>query len=300
MGAGNVLGDLIDSGVLPCFRLTTIFRQARESAIIAAAHQINRGETPQLESPFKTPEVWKQSDCFFIDSAETAPSSSCTSLAGSGSALPASATATLFGQMPYQPDLPEEGVRPTSSAFPKEFAHVSLGTLAMADSAADELLALARRTHPWSSLYYGLTALDVVRKLYSEWAPKYYPAAEIQVLTPMIRGSLGAANLNKVLQRDRQSAVAGQTGLTLGERVFRPGRPGHPPPQQLRAECVQRRHRPDSGHGQHQPRLRSGLLPDGRPVEYNRDQITELDQPMPSPCTRPRARNSTWSSCRCW
>lgn len=46
VGAGNVLGDLIDSGVVPIIRLTEIFRQAEQSAIVKNAHRINRGENP--------------------------------------------------------------------------------------------------------------------------------------------------------------------------------------------------------------------------------------------------------------
>jgi exodeoxyribonuclease V alpha subunit len=46
VGAGNVLRDLIDSGVLPVTRLETIFRQAEDSYIIVNAHRINRGEMP--------------------------------------------------------------------------------------------------------------------------------------------------------------------------------------------------------------------------------------------------------------
>ena len=277
VGAGNVLGDLIDSGVLPCFRLTTIFRQARESAIIAAAHQINRGETPQLESPFKTPEVWKQSDCFFIDSAEATKQQ----LHFVGRVRQRFAAIgdreALFAQTPYQPDLPEEGGTPYEFSVPKEFAHVSLGALAMADSAADQLLALARRTHPWSSLYYGLTALDVVRKLYSEWAPKYYPAAEIQVLTPMIRGSLGAANLNRVLQQTVNPPSPDKPELVLGERVFRLG-----------DRVIHRRNNYELNVFNGDIGLIRAMdntdlscevvfVPDGRRVEYNRDQIAELD-----------------------
>ena len=46
VGAGNVLGDLIASGVIPVVRLTQIFRQAGESMIVQNAHRINRGEMP--------------------------------------------------------------------------------------------------------------------------------------------------------------------------------------------------------------------------------------------------------------
>lgn len=46
VGAGNVLNDLIASGIIPCMRLTQIFRQAQDSLIIVNAHKINRGEFP--------------------------------------------------------------------------------------------------------------------------------------------------------------------------------------------------------------------------------------------------------------
>jgi exodeoxyribonuclease V alpha subunit len=47
VGPGNVLGDLIHSGVAEVVTLTEIFRQARESEIVVSAHAVNRGELPQ-------------------------------------------------------------------------------------------------------------------------------------------------------------------------------------------------------------------------------------------------------------
>ena len=49
VGPGNVLKDLIASGKIPVVRLTQVFRQAAESAIIRTAHQINHGHIPKLE-----------------------------------------------------------------------------------------------------------------------------------------------------------------------------------------------------------------------------------------------------------
>jgi exodeoxyribonuclease V alpha subunit len=46
VGAGDVLRDLIDSGVLPITRLSVIFRQAAHSQIITNAHLINQGRMP--------------------------------------------------------------------------------------------------------------------------------------------------------------------------------------------------------------------------------------------------------------
>ncbi|MFU0800347.1 MAG: ATP-dependent RecD-like DNA helicase [Xylanivirga thermophila] len=48
VGAGNVLKDIIDSGIIKVVRLTEIFRQAQESMIIVNAHRINNGEFPYL------------------------------------------------------------------------------------------------------------------------------------------------------------------------------------------------------------------------------------------------------------
>ncbi len=48
VGPGNVLGDLIDSGVLPVVRLSEIFRQAQQSMIVTNAHKIVSGQMPVL------------------------------------------------------------------------------------------------------------------------------------------------------------------------------------------------------------------------------------------------------------
>ncbi len=51
VGPGRVLGDLIDSDRIAVARLTEIFRQAQDSAIITNAHRINRGILPETCSP---------------------------------------------------------------------------------------------------------------------------------------------------------------------------------------------------------------------------------------------------------
>ncbi|MBE1426833.1 exodeoxyribonuclease V alpha subunit [Desulfomicrobium macestii] len=62
VGAGNVLGDMIESGVIPAVRLTHIYRQARESMIVVNAHRINEGEFP-LGSPHAPPKA----DFFWVE-----------------------------------------------------------------------------------------------------------------------------------------------------------------------------------------------------------------------------------------
>jgi exodeoxyribonuclease V alpha subunit len=48
VGPGNVLHDLINSNAIPVFRLTQIYRQARDSLIVENAHRILQGQRPRL------------------------------------------------------------------------------------------------------------------------------------------------------------------------------------------------------------------------------------------------------------
>ncbi len=53
VGAGNVLRDILESGVIPAVQLNEVFRQAGESRIVTNAHRINSGMMP-LENDSKT------------------------------------------------------------------------------------------------------------------------------------------------------------------------------------------------------------------------------------------------------
>ena len=57
VGAGNVLHDILKSGVVPSVQLTEIYRQDEKSMIVYNAHRINHGEAPRLNA--------KGSDFFF-------------------------------------------------------------------------------------------------------------------------------------------------------------------------------------------------------------------------------------------
>ena len=48
VSAGNVLGELIKSGKIPCVQLTEIFRQSMKSLIVTNAHKIVNGEMPEI------------------------------------------------------------------------------------------------------------------------------------------------------------------------------------------------------------------------------------------------------------
>ena len=58
VGPGNMLKDIINSDTLPVARLTEVFRQAAESAIITNAHRINKGQYPSVNE--------KEKDFFFM------------------------------------------------------------------------------------------------------------------------------------------------------------------------------------------------------------------------------------------
>ena len=62
VGPGGVLDHLLRSGVIPAVRLTEIFRQARESAIVMNAHGVNRGQAPLLTN--------KSRDFFYLGRRE--------------------------------------------------------------------------------------------------------------------------------------------------------------------------------------------------------------------------------------
>ncbi len=62
VGPGNVLRDLIGSKVIPVTRLSTIFRQAADSAIVVNAHRINKGEAPLTSREIKDFFVFQEVD----------------------------------------------------------------------------------------------------------------------------------------------------------------------------------------------------------------------------------------------
>ena len=50
VGPGNLLGDVIDSGVVPVARLRHIYRQAGDNLIVGNAHRINGGQWPRIDN----------------------------------------------------------------------------------------------------------------------------------------------------------------------------------------------------------------------------------------------------------
>jgi exodeoxyribonuclease V alpha subunit len=60
IGPGQVLADIIASGAIPVAHLKEVFRQERESRIIAAAHAINGGLVPEIDPK-------ADSDFYFVE-----------------------------------------------------------------------------------------------------------------------------------------------------------------------------------------------------------------------------------------
>jgi exodeoxyribonuclease V alpha subunit len=283
VGAGNVLRDIIAAETVACYRLTKVFRQAQESLIIRYAHQINNGEMPYIDSPFKKPEIWEQeADCLFVDSDEATQEQlgfiarvkrffeTKTTEFNNG----AYKDVNLYEFRSNEPLVPFE----TELTVPKKFQHVNLENVLRAKTQVDELLSVLRKVHPWSSLHYGLSAVEVVQKLYLEWIPKYFGNdIEIQIITPMTRGSLGTISLNKMIQESANPSQRGKSQLQVGERIFRVG-----------DRVIHRRNNYDLGvfNGDigfiqeidnEEFTCKVSFFPDQRLVEYKRDDISELD-----------------------
>lgn len=297
VGAGNVLKDIIASQAVPCFRLTQVFRQAQSSMIIKFAHQINRGRMPWIKSPFKYPSIWQDgTDCLFIDSDEATkeqiafisrvkrlymhdvdPQTSNSGSVQEGCA-PADAPDNDHGDL-YEFRVAEScSPWETEIAIPKKFAHVDLVRLAGTENRVEELMEVVGKVHPWSSLHYGLSALDAVKKLYLEWIPKYLGKdTEIQILSPMTRGSLGTLSLNREIQDIHNPMGPGKAQLTVGQRVFRTG-----------DRVIHRKNNYDLGVFNGDIGIIDRIntmdisctvrfLPDNRLVDYQQTDIMELD-----------------------
>lgn len=283
VGAGNVLRDIITSGMVPCLRLTKIFRQAQKSLIIKYAHQINNGDMPYIDSPFKKPEIWqKDCDCIFIDADEATKEQlgfitkikKLYDIKTPELEQDTGDNSNLYEFRTKEPLIPYE----TELIIPKKFQHVNLDVLSKAGDRIEELKSVLKKVHPWSSLHYGFTASDIVKKLYLEWIPKYFGSkCEIQILSPMTRGSLGTINLNRIIQEAANPQQEGKSQLKVGERIFREG-----------DRVIHRRNNYDLGvfNGDigvireidnEELTCTVSFFPNNREVHYQRDDIMELD-----------------------
>lgn len=247
VGAGDVLADLLRSGNVPRFRLTKVFRQAEASSIIRFAHEINSGVVPRIVSPLAQAGAFKAGhDCLFLDADEATQDQikfiqrvkQAFELTKQGLSEPylVRSAEQWIGRLDpapegvaldalYRPQASDEqSVRLPVLTVPETFKHVNLTELSRARHGVEELLQVLKNVHPWSSLRHGLTALDTVVRLYTKTLPEWLgPEAEIQVLTPQVRGTLGTLSLNESLQRVSNPESASKRQIKIGERVLRVG-----------------------------------------------------------------------------
>lgn len=150
VGAGNVLGDLLLSGVVPSIKLTQVFRQAQESLIVTNAHRIREGKNPTLVPPKER----GTANCLFVNV--------------------------------------EEGLGEEDNA---------------AINGADQVVKLVRKSLPMLG----------------------YRGDDIQVLSPMHKGTLGVGYLNELLQEAlnpadptgrRPEFLRGSRRFRIGDRVI--------------------------------------------------------------------------------
>lgn len=278
VGAGNVLKDIIAAGTMSVFRLTKIFRQAQESLIITYAHQINAGLTPNVESPFHLPTVWGQGiDCLFIDTDEaTVEQAQFVAKVKKHFANP-DQPGNEESLYQFRTNEPLGNPYASEIAIPDKFRHVKIEDLLSANSQIEELKVMLNKIHPWSSLHYGLSATDTIRKLYCEWIPKYFPGQEIQLLSPMTRGSMGTGILNKILQEKANPFSEAKNQLFLGDRIFREGDRVIHKKNNYTLEVFNG----DIGHirtiDTEEGTCEVCFAPDMRVVKYEREDMMELD-----------------------
>ncbi|MGL4573128.1 MAG: SF1B family DNA helicase RecD2 [Clostridium sp.] len=135
VGPGNVLKDLINSGLIKVVRLKEIFRQGAESLITVNAHRINSGEMPYLNK--------KGNDFYFIRE--------------------------------------------------------------------DDIDAILQ------------TIIDLINRRLPKFNQGFDKLRDIQVLTPMRKGTLGVINLNESIQKVLNPESKYKKEKTIKEMVFREG-----------------------------------------------------------------------------
>jgi exodeoxyribonuclease V alpha subunit len=241
VGAGNVLFDLLSTRRLARFCLTKVFRQAEESMIIRFAHQINKGEIPKIASPLHQPSLWKdKAGCLFIDAEEATQEqiqflqraknvinktleSGQEHLVQQGDVVTKKISREDDELLVQEFSNTEETHAPIF-VIPEKFRHVDLTRFHAAEADIDKFKTIIKSVHPWSALHYGLSALDVVLRLYTKTIPEYFGKdTEIQVLTPQIRGSLGTLSINQNIQNTVNPERDGVRQLKLGDRILREG-----------------------------------------------------------------------------
>lgn len=247
VGAGNVLKDLIDSHTIPTYQLLTIFRQAQESRIIQYAHQINKGTVPKIESPIHRVKAWEEGiDCLFIDSDEATKdqlkfiqkiNKTMKQVIENKNIAFVKESNETYKSVQLEEDfyiqetseqeieaIRRQGTRSYVFNIPDKYLKADLNALLKSPNEASALKQVLQHIHPWSSLHYGLTAAEMIVRLYTKTIPsKFASNLETQILAPMKVGSMGTNNLNQLIQEQANPAQQGKASIEMGSRIFRVG-----------------------------------------------------------------------------
>ncbi len=222
MGAGNVLKDLISSGAVFCCRLKKIFRQAKKSMLVQYAHQINNGDYPPVKSPFEKPELFANKiDCLFIDS-EVATMKQVNFINKVKKFFDTEIKGHNLSSIPDHNSFLTKFQNQTT--IPEEFEHIDVIDILNAKSEVEELKAVLKTIHPFSSLCYNKTATDMIKHLYEKSIPNNFGKnCEIQLLSPMTKGTLGTVKLNMLIQNFLNPKREEKKQIIVGEKIFREG-----------------------------------------------------------------------------
>ncbi len=246
VGAGDVLSDLLKTEPVPRFRLTKVFRQAQASSIIRFAHEINSGSVPRIISPLAKSNAFAEGhDCLFVDADEATQDQikfikrakfaiEQTLKEDSGhllklgeewkGRLQKTSEGVEVDQLYRPEEIDEQSIRAPILTIPEKFKHVDLNVLAKAESNTKELMAVLKSVHPWSSLNYGMSAVETAVRLYTKTIPEWLGKdVEIQILTPQVRGTMGTLSLNESLQKISNPESPNKRQIQIGARILRVG-----------------------------------------------------------------------------
>lgn len=73
----------------------------------------------------------------------------------------------------------------------------------------------------YSTLYYKIDIVEMIRKLYCEIIGKYYPDKEVQIIIPQNVSDLGTIKINKMIQSYANPASPDKPEIIIGDTIYR-------------------------------------------------------------------------------
>ena len=252
VGAGNVLKDFIATECVPVTRLSFVYRQQKESLIVATAHAINGGEhqPPPIVSEVAKAQAWSDLNFISATSAEDClakvielctkfipqhfkwfnPVTDVQVLAPMHKGV--AGVANLNAQLQAALNPHHKGLKAVSGEYrpgdkliqlrnnyDKNLFNGDIGTI----------VSEVAKAQAWSDLNFisATSAEDCLAKvieLCTKFIPQHFkwfnPVTDVQILAPMHKGVAGVANLNVQLQA---ALNPHQKGLKAISGEYRPG-----------------------------------------------------------------------------